>query len=376
MKIAVNTRLLLKDRLEGIGWFTYETLKRITTSHPEHQFYFFFDRKYDDSFIFSGNIIPIVLSPPTRHPLLYYIWFEWSVNNKLQEIKPDLFLSPDGCIPLRSNIASLSVIHDLNFEHYPYQLPWTYRNYYRYFFPKFSIKATRIATVSAYSKHDISNKYNIPDDKIDVVYNGANELYKPISTLEIANCRKTYTGGCPYFIFIGSLNPRKNIANLLLAFDLFKKQCTGNEKLLLIGGKKWWPAECEHIYKNMSFKEDVIFMPYCAPGELMTLIPSALAMTYVSFFEGFGIPIIEAMQSGVPVITSNTSSMPEIAGDAALVINPDSIEEIATAMNKVQSDSELRSELIKKGLARSSSFNWEKTASRLWDSIEKTLIKC
>jgi hypothetical protein len=100
MKIAVNTRLLLKDKLEGIGWFTFETLKRITTNHPEHQFYFIFDRPFHSDFIFSNNVTPIVIGPPTRHPLLWYIYFEYSIPKVLKRIKADLFLSTDVGFPL------------------------------------------------------------------------------------------------------------------------------------------------------------------------------------------------------------------------------------------------------------------------------------
>ena len=140
MRIAVNTRFLIKDKLEGIGWFTYETMRRITENHPEHQFYFLFDRKPDSHFIFSQNIIPIVLSPQARHPLLWYIWFEISVKRFLKTNNIDLFVSPDGFIPLRSKTPSLGVIHDINFHHSPTGIPLLTRYYYKYFFPRFAKK--------------------------------------------------------------------------------------------------------------------------------------------------------------------------------------------------------------------------------------------
>lgn len=133
MKIAVNTRLLLHGKLEGIGWFSYENLKRITTGHPEHQFYFLFDRPYHRDFIFSDNVIPLVAGPPARHPVLYYIWFEFTVRRLLKKIGADLFLSPDGYLSLGSKIPSIAVFHDLNFEHYPGDLPLAERWYYRTF---------------------------------------------------------------------------------------------------------------------------------------------------------------------------------------------------------------------------------------------------
>src|ERR1039457_2407091 len=159
MNIAVNTRLLIKDKLDGIGWFTYESLKRITVQHPEHSFYFIFDRKFNPEFIFSNNITPIVLYPQARHPLLFYLWFEYSLSSLLKRLNADLFLSPDGYLSLKSDTKSLAVIHDLNFEHYPNDLPFLVRKYYRYYFPKFANKATIIATVSEFSKQDNVKQY-------------------------------------------------------------------------------------------------------------------------------------------------------------------------------------------------------------------------
>ena len=129
MNIAINTRLLLHNRLEGIGWFTYETLKIITRSHPEHHFIFLFDRPFHEEFIFSDNITPVVLFPQSRHPFLWYWWFEFSVPAALKKHRADIFLSPDGYLSLCAKTPSLPVIHDLNFEHYPEDLPWVVRRY-------------------------------------------------------------------------------------------------------------------------------------------------------------------------------------------------------------------------------------------------------
>ncbi len=119
LKIAVNTRLLLPDKMEGIGYFAYETLLRITRAHPDVEFHFLFDRPYDSSFIFSDNVKPVVLFPPARHPFLWYWWFEWSVAGYLKKNKFDLFLSPDGYCSLSSDTPTLAIQHDIAFEHYP-----------------------------------------------------------------------------------------------------------------------------------------------------------------------------------------------------------------------------------------------------------------
>ncbi|MCX6252656.1 MAG: glycosyltransferase family 1 protein [Bacteroidetes bacterium] len=373
MNIAVNTRLLIKDKLEGIGWFTFESLKRITTQHPEHHFYFIFDRPYANEFIFSDNITPIVLYPQARHPLLFYLWFEYSLASLLKKLKVDLFLSPDGYLSLKTDVKSLAVIHDLNFEHYPQDLPFLIRWYYQYYFPKFARKSHRIATVSEFSKLDIMNLYHIPANRIDVVYDGANEAYVPLTDDLIQTVRNKYSKGSPYFIFIGLIHPRKNLANLFRAFDLYKKKADGNVRLMVVGAKKWWTGEINAAFRGMEFANDVIFTGRLNSDELRLVLGASLALTYVSYFEGFGIPIVEAFRTHTPVITSNVTSMPEVLGDAGLLVDPLKPASIAEAMLQISQDENLRKDLIKRGEIRKELFTWQKTADRLWASIDKAI---
>lgn len=373
MKIAVNTRLLLKDKLEGIGWFTFESLKRITQQHPEHEFVFIFDRPYSDEFIFSDNITPVVIGPQARHPILYYIWFNYSIPKVLDQYNIDLLLSPDGYIPLKSKVKTLAVFHDLNFEHYPNDIPYANRKYYLKYFPQFASKSTRLATVSNYSKKDIVDLYKVDENKIDVVYNGANENFTPLTDNIKKLVREKYTGGKPYFIFIGALNPRKNLVNLLKAFDEFKKTDRNSVQLLIVGEKMFKTNDIFETYENMHFKADVNFSGRLNAIELHKALASALALTYVSYFEGFGIPIVEAFYTETPVITSNVTSMPEVAGDAALFVDPFSPEDIAKALSKISTDIELRTSLISKGKIRREKFNWQNTADNLWKAIQNTI---
>ena len=373
MKIAVNTRLLLKDKLEGIGWFTYESLKRITQQHKEHEFIFIFDRPYSDDFIFGSNVIPIVTGPQARHPILYHIWFNRSIPKILKKHQVDLFLSPDGYLPLKTKVKTLTVIHDLNFEHYPKDIPPFNRYYYRKYFPLFAKAANRIATVSNFSKQDIIQQYGIDEEKIDVVYNGASENFKPIKPAIQKLIREKYTGGKHYFFFIGALNPRKNLVNLLKAFDLFKRKDKTGTQLLIVGEKMFKTNNIFHTYENMEFKADVVFSGRLNGYELYRAMASALALTYVSYFEGFGIPIVEAFYAEIPVITSNITSTPEVAGDAALLVDPFSPEDIALSLSKISTDEKLRQSLIEKGNKRKLEFHWQKTADNLWDSMMKTI---
>lgn len=369
MLIAVNTRLLIPDRLDGIGWFSHETLKRITAAHPEHQFLFLFDRQIPEQFVFSNNIEPLSLFPPARHPFLWHWWMEYSVRNLLRIRKPDLFLSTDGYLCLSTDTPSLPVIHDINFHHRPADLPLMTRKYYRRQFPKFARKAVRIATVSEYSKQDIARSYGIDPQNIDVVYNGVNTSFSPVSEEEQARTRSTLTGGESYVLFVGMIHPRKNITNLLLAFDQFKKSSRTGMKLVIAGEPMFGNRKLYSTLKKMKHRNEVRFIGRQSPEQLRRVLGSASALAFVSFFEGFGMPILEAMQCDVPVITSNTTSMPEVSGDAALLVDPFSVDSITEGLLRITEDGTLRNDLIRKGRKQREKFSWEKTSEKLWKSM-------
>ena len=372
MRIAVNTRLLLYGRLDGIGWFTAETLRRIVRDPPEHEFFFLFDRKPDSSFLFASNVRALVLHPQARHPLLWYLFFEWSVPRALRRLDIDFFLSPDGWISLRTSVPTLTVVHDLNFEHSNDFLRPSHQRYMKSFFPRFAYKATRVATVSEYSREDIAKIYGIDSMKIDVVYDGAHSNYRPCTEEEMMQTRAHFTDGKPYFLFVGTISRRKNLTNILLAFDKLKSEHPSDLQLMVVGSRYWWQDELKEAYDNMRFQHDVRFVGRMDADRLSQLMASAVALVYPSFFEGFGIPILEAFNAGTAVITSDVTSMPEVAGDAALLVNPYSVDAIADAMLRIADDDVLRNDLIAKGKERSKLFSWNRTASLLWDSIVRT----
>ena len=371
MRIAVNTRLLIKDCLDGIGWFTFESTKRITEKHPEHQFFFLFDRQWSDEFIFSSNITPVLITPQARHPILWYWWFEHSVSRFLKKNQINLFLSPDGFLSLSTDVTSIPVIHDINFFHRAFDFPFMVGKYYRHYFPLYAKKAARIATVSEYSKSDISKNYSINPSKIDVVYNGVNKAYFPIEENERNQIKQKYTQGEDYFIFIGSLSPRKNISGLFLAFDEFKKGYPSGYKLVIVGNNLFRSKDVRKIYSRLVYKNDIIFFDWMKPEKLRLLLGSATALTMVSFFEGFGIPVLEAMYCETPVITSNITSMPEVAGNAALLVNPLSVESIKNGMLEIVKDDQLRKKLIINSRIQRQKFSWDITAEKLWECVEK-----
>lgn len=373
MQIVVNTRLLLPNKLDGIGWFSYQTLKRITQKNPDVHFVFLFDRPYDDEFIFSDNITPLVVGPQARHPFLYYAWFHLSVKSLLNRMKPDLFLSPDGFLSPGAKCKQLPVIHDINFFHNPQDLKSLTSKYYNYFFPKYAKIATRIATVSEYSKQDISTHYSINPNKIDVVYNGINDGFKPLLDADQQKVREKHSHGKPYFLFVGSQSPRKNLNRLVAAFDQFKEQTQSDFKLVLVGAVYSNEGDVKRVIDKSKFKDDIIFTGRQSQEELERIMASAFALAFVPYFEGFGIPLVEAMECDTPIISSNTTSMPEIVGDAGLLVNPFEVNDISRAMIELYNNTRLRASLIENGKKRKHSFSWDKSADLLWGSITKSI---
>lgn len=370
MRIAVNTRLLLPGKLEGIGWFAHETLSRIVVAHPEHKFIFLFDRPYDRSFVYADNVEAVVVPPPTRHPLLYRLWFQFALPRALRRNKADVFLSPDGFLSTRTAVPQLAVMHDLNFEHYPEDLPAAYSTYYRTWFPRFAKQAARIVTVSEFSKSDIVSEYHIDPAGIDVVHNGVSGLFSPISMAEALQARARFTGGSPYLICVGAMHRRKNLANTLAAFDRVAEDEAGL-RLLIVGERMFRDARLERAYAAMRHKDRVFFAGRLGQQDLRLALGAALALVYASWFEGFGIPVAEAMRSGVPVIAANASSLPEVAGDAAAYCDPFNVDDMARAIRLVVMDATLRTRLISAGLERAQRYTWERTAQGLWASFER-----
>ena len=188
MRIGVNTRLFVKGKMDGIAWYAYETLKRMVKDHPEHEFVFFFDRRYPEEFIFEKNVRAVVLHPQARHPLLWRYFFEVSLKRALVREKVDLFFSPEGFVCLSSKIPTVNIIHDINFEHFPEFLQKSHRRYYQKYFPQYEQHSDALITVSEFCKRDIAETYHLPEDKIRVAGNAAAEDFFPLSESEKSAC--------------------------------------------------------------------------------------------------------------------------------------------------------------------------------------------
>ena len=370
MRIAVNAIFLQKDQLEGFGHYTNELFNRLVKQHPEHTFIFIFDRPFTDKFIDAANVISIVVPPPARHAISFRYWYDVKAPLALRSLKPDIWIQPYGFCSLTSSIPQLLVVHDLAFIHYPQFVPWRHRWFYKQYTPRFLAKAAGIVTVSDYSKTDIIAQYgSVEPEKVTVIPGAARAVFEPLPWEEKEKAKDGFADGRDYFLFTGGIHPRKNLLNLLKAFSLFKKWQHSNMKLLVAGRLAWQYDELVEKLKTYKYRDDVVMLGQLPDEQLAKVTASAYALVYPSFFEGFGLPVIEAMQSGVPVIASNTSALPETGGEAALYADPSDPEAIAKQMMLLYRDENLRNKLIKAGELQASKFSWDVAAESFWSRI-------
>ena len=373
MLIAVNTRFLLKDSLEGYGYFIRESFRRITRNHPEHRFLFIFDRPFDKEFLFGSNVEAVVAGPPARHPLLWKFWYDFKVPSILKKYKADVFVSPDGFCSLGTRVPQCLVLHDLAYLHHPGFIHPSHLRFYKKYTGRFLEKAASVATVSEFSKKDILSHFKIDAQNIRVVYSAAKEIFRPLSPEQKDQVKNKYSGGREFFLHTGAIHPRKNLLNLLKAFSLFKKRQQSGMKLVLAGRLAWKYESFIKSLESYKYREDVVLTGYLDESELAALTGAAYALVYPSLHEGFGVPVLEAMQCDVPVITSAGSSMQEIAGDAALYANADDQQSIADTMMRMYKDETLRDQLIGKGKLVAPQYSWDRTAELLWGSIQEAI---
>lgn len=371
MKIAINTRFLLSGRLEGIGQFTAEIFKRLSQQHSEIEWVFIFDRKPSPEFQFGKNVRMVSLFPPTRHAFLWHLWFQISLKRFLKKEKPDLFISPDGFIPLNTAIKSLAIMHDLNFVHQPSNLPPIAGAYMRYYFPKYAASASRLATVSGFCRIDIAQTYSVSPDKIDLVYNGVNPQLRASSEEEKLEIRNRYTQGNNFFIFVGALNPRKNLEGMLAGYEQYRES-GGKAHFIFVGEEMLLRSDMKNAFENSAYRSEIHFVGRVKTQELSSLIGSAQALCLCSHFEGFGIPILEAFQCKTALICADNSAMPEVAGEAALYCNSRDFGSISAAMLRTE-DPQTRDSLIQQGKERLKNFSWDRSAEMMWNSIQLTL---
>lgn len=370
LRVAINTRLLLPGTLEGIGYYVQELCRRLPELLPEARFLFCFDRPFDPRLVAHPRVEGTVILPPTRDPLLWKIWFDYRIPGVLRRWRADVFLSLDGYCSLRTDVAQVMVLHDIAFAHYRDHLPARVQRYYEHYVPLFLEKAAHVITVSDFVRHDLHHRYSTPLKKISVAGNGVKPIFRPAAAEDIVRIREQYTAGAPYLFYLGAVHPRKNIAALIGAYTCFRRQAPYAVPLLLGGRFAWQHDAVKAAYRDSEFKRDIHFLGYLPEAEIGRVMSGALAMVYPSLSEGFGVPLLEAMHAEVPVLCSHATSLPEVAGPAALTFDPHSRKDMAAAMMRIVTDAALRRQLIDLGRTQRKRYSWQQTAVRVARALQ------
>lgn len=374
MRIAINAIFLQNNPMEGYGHYTAEVVQRIINLHPEDEFLLLYDRPWGNDFINQPNVTHLLVTPAARHPLSFKYWYNVKATAAVKRWKADVWFQPYGFCSLTSNVPQVLMIHDLAFKHYPQYISWYQRLYYYWFTPAFIRKAKKVVTVSQFSKNDICKTYRTAENKITVVPGAARTGFVQLEWEAKQAMKDGYADGREYFLFVGGIHPRKNLLNLLKAFSHFKKWQHSNMKLLVAGRMAWQYDDLLEKIKTYKYRDDVVLLGYLPEAQLQRVVGAAYALIYPSWFEGFGLPILEAMQAGVPVICSNTSSMPEVAGDAALIVDPSNHDAIGKEMLALYRSEGIRNAFIEKGLERAQSFSWDTTAAAVYRELQEAVL--
>jgi len=365
MRIAINYRFGTYAYQEGYASFTNGISSAMAKQCPEDRFMLCSDRKPAMEIALEGNQEWLVGGPPARHPLLWKYWYDVKWPKMASRAQADVLLSPDGFCSLNTSIPQVIVIHDLAFLHFPTFLPRTQQWYYRTYTAAFIRKARRIITVSEFSRDDIIAHYPAAKGKIEVVHNATESDFHSWTWEEREKIKERYTAGSDYFICVGSMHPRKNLVNLLKGFSAFKKRQKSNMKLVIVGRLAWQTESFMEALRTFKFREDVILTGYIPRFQLTELTGAAYALVYPSLWEGFGLPVLEAMRSGVPVLASGNSAVPELAGTAALYFDPYDPSSIGAEMMRIYKEELRKKAMSQEGLIRAAAFQWDRSAKQV-----------
>jgi glycosyltransferase involved in cell wall biosynthesis len=307
----------------------------------------------------------------------YPVWEQITLPREAKKYNLDILHCTSNTAPIFCNIPLVLTLHDIIFleprdknNKSLYQnMGWLYR---RKVVPRILKKCLRIITVSNFEKQNIIQKLGIPEKRMAMIYNGFNEWFKPLR--DVADVYKSYIEKPGYFFFLGNTDPKKNTERTLIAYSKYLEQSTIKRKLLMADLDRAYLDSIIERNHIENIREQIVMPGYIVNSDLPFIYNSAFAFLYTSLRESFGIPLLEAMACGTPVITSNTSSMPEIGGNEAILINPESPEEITEKMLRLENDEAYYNTQKEIGLKRASMFSWRKTAEQLL-SLYETVYK-
>jgi len=366
LRIGINARYLQRQ-MTGIERYTSELIRNLGRMDSKDKFMLFFNKHERlPNLRFADNIIPYVSRFPTKRVMLRILWEELFLYFEIRKKKLDIFHGPSFVVPLikPKNCKYVITIHDLSWFLYPESFTFFNKLFFKIFLPVSILNSDRIIADSLSTKGDIIRFFNVNPSKIEVIYLGIDDSFiKPLRSERNEDILRKYGLPKDYILSIGSLLPRKNVVNIIKAFNELKKKGL-NDKLVIIGKKAWLYDQIFSVINDFNIEREIIFTGYVDDKDLPFLYSRAKLLLFPSLYEGFGLPILEAMACGCPVITSNVSSMPEVAGDAALLVNPDSVDSIVLAMEKILYNDKMRESLISKGYIQARRFNWKRTAKQ------------
>jgi len=374
MRIFINLLFLRPGRVGGTETFTVNLVKNLLEVDTKNEYLLILSRNNKKNFDFAFQKSKFLECDFDNNSRLKRVSFEqFTLPKKLKEQKADLLIAPANTGLINSPCKQLLIIHDLIYFVYPEYFSWVKRTYLKNLVKYSCKKAIRIVTVSQNTKDDIIKYVGEKEEKIDIIYEGVDfEKFSKTAREEGQNFVQKQYGIQKYIYSPTSLYPHKNNDSLIKAFAKLKTTKKIPQKLIITGNDPYKKIDwLKNVILECKMENEVFYLGRVPSEHLPYLYSGADLTTYLSSYEGFGLPVLEAMAASCPVLSSNRSSLPEIVGDAAILVNPFEIDEIANKMNELLTDEKLRKECITKGLERAKEFSWENVAKRLIQTYNK-----
>lgn len=362
MTIGIDASRALKKQRTGTEVHNAEIIKHLVAIDHKNTYRLYSNVEPFGDLLNLGNNVEWRVMPFSRG------WTLFRLSLEMMRKQPNVLFIPAHILPLFPPRHSVVMLHDLGFDHFPELYKWTDKVYHRYAVRFAKLFATHILTPSEFTRQDLHKKYGIPLKKMTTVYHG----FDPKDFHAAGNEKSPRD--VPYFYFVGRLEHKKNISRMLQAFSEFKQKTGLPHKFLLAGKQAHGYEAIQQTYDSLpkEVQKDIEFLGFTPQDKATEYLRHAEALVFTTLFEGFGIPALEGFASGTPVITSNTTSMPEVVGDAAITVDPTSVKQIADAMENIAVNKKLRKELIEKGNEQYKKFSWEKAAKETLEVLEKT----